>query len=78
MSKESALSLEEFIVEKKRQECAVCQLPDEIRAQLEGASDKKIKRTVQLEWLKSLGYDEVDNHALNKHYSGRHKRVDNE
>jgi len=67
-------SLAEFVRDKRRADCPVCALPLEVRAEVKSASEKKIKRTTVLEWLK-LEYDiDVSAVALDKHHSQRHEQ----
>lgn len=76
------LSLTEFAMSKRRRDCKVCQLPSDVRDQLVGneakdirsASDRGIKRPVQIEWLKEIGYD-ISSRDLTRHYSGRHEQA---
>lgn len=65
------VTLVEYVRQKRREACPVCQLPDDVRGQLVDATRKKIKRALQLEWLAELGYD-ISDHDLSAHYSGRH------
>ena len=51
MSKQGR-SLIQYERAKRRAACAVCSLPEELRAQVRAASDKKIKQGVVLEWLR--------------------------
>lgn len=66
------LSLVEYVRERRRAECPVCRLPDAIRQQMAGASDKKIKRTVVLSWLKDEHKIDVTDSDLTTHYSAKH------
>lgn len=75
MAKKTSTSLEDFVKQKIIDDCVVCALPDDIREQLESASDKSIKRNDQLAWLETLGHGEIGSRELNRHYSGRHPRV---
>jgi hypothetical protein len=74
--KKSTPTLEEFLIQKQIKECNVCALPDEIRAQVEGAGSKGRKRADQLAWLEAIGHGEVTDSSLSKHYSARHPRVE--
>lgn len=65
-------SLVDFVKAKKRADCPVCALPEEIRAQLHAASEKKIYRADQLAWLKEECGHPISGEDLNRHYSGRH------
>jgi len=69
---EQVLALVDFMKQKKREACRVCHLPDEVRAQLRSASDKKIRRKDQLEWLREEIHAEITSGELDQHYSGRH------
>lgn len=69
----SPTSLVDFVKAKKRAACPVCQLPEEVRAQLKEARSKKITRSVQLEWLRDEVGVEIDDLDLNSHIAGRHE-----
>lgn len=71
-SKPGGLSLAEFVRAKRREGCAVCRLPDELREQLRGASRRKIDKTTQREWLKNEHRIDVPIDAFNTHASGHH------
>lgn len=73
MSKaKEARSLVEFVKAKKRADCPVCALPDAIREQIVGASDKKIKRPEIVAWLnEECGYS-IQAGDLEKHVNARH------
>ena len=71
-SQKETLSLADFMRAKRRAECPVCQLPEEVTEQLAEAGRKKISRRDQIEWLNNeLGID-ISSADLDKHYSGRH------
>jgi hypothetical protein len=66
------VTLLDFMREKKRAGCAICALPDAVRAQLLSARDKKIRRADQIEWLRSVIGAEITHRDLDSHYAGRH------
>lgn len=67
----AASTLVDFARQERQKNCVVCQLSQDVRAQLRGAGDKGIKRPVQLAWLDSIGHKITDT-ELTAHYSGRH------
>lgn len=75
-----ARSLLEFATEKRRAErrekCAVCRLPDEIRAQLRQAREKGIERRVVIEWLRAEHERPITDLELTQHYAGHHEEKD--
>lgn len=75
MSKtKEALTLVDFLKKKRRADCVVCQLPQEVLDQLQVAKKKKITRVEQLAWLnEELGY-EVEYDHMEVHYKGQHDR----
>lgn len=67
------LSLVEFVRAKKRANCSVCKLSVEIRGQLgRTASEKKISREQQVEWIKMVSGVTITIDELNAHVNGRH------
>lgn len=74
-----ARSLMEFAIERRRNErraaCAVCRLPDDIRAQLRAARDKKIDIPTRLAWLESIGH-QVSDLDLKTHQSSTHDSLE--
>lgn len=70
-----ARSLMEFAVERRRAErrasCAICRLPDDVRAQLRAARDKKIDVPTRLAWLATIGH-RVSELDLKTHGSSAH------
>ena len=76
---EQARSLMEFAIERRRAErrasCAICRLPDDVRAQLRAARDKKIDIPTRLAWLESLGHP-VGELDLKTHQSSTHDSLD--
>ena len=75
MSKtKDALSLVDYLKKKRRADCVVCQLPEEVLEQLQDAKKKKITRLEQLAWLnEELGYEVTYDH-METHYKGQHHR----
>jgi len=65
-------SLVDFMQDRRRAECPVCHLAEDIRDQLRRATDRKVKRADQLEWLITVVGATVTNADLDAHYSGRH------
>lgn len=66
------MTLVDFARKERRRDCAVCQLPAEIRTQMLAASDRKIKRAVVMDWLKQVHGVAITDEALTVHYSGHH------
>lgn len=68
-------SLVDFALARRREErrraCAVCRLPDEVRAQLRAARDRKIDTRTRLEWLREVGHP-VTEVELKAHGSSGH------
>lgn len=68
------MSLAEFVNARKRADCSVCKLPDDVKTQLrEAGNKKKIRRPEMLEWLRAVVGVNVTDADLNAHYSGRHE-----
>ena len=68
------LSLADFVAAKKRADCPVCALPEDIRLQLrEAGSKKKIRRPEMIEWLREAHKVPISDAELTAHYSGRHE-----
>lgn len=69
-----ANTLEEFMRQKARVGCPVCQLPGGVRAQLGRAASKRgFSREDQVEWLRrSIGAQGITLDILNKHLAARH------
>ena len=66
------LGLMDFMRAKRREACPVCKLPAEVRAQLDTASDKGIKRKDVLEWLRTIVGVPITDAELTAHRTGRH------
>lgn len=72
-----ARSLLEFASEKRkaerRQTCPVCRLPEEVRAELRIARERKIERRLVREWLQTeLGVALTDL-DFTTHHAGHHE-----
>ena len=65
-------SLMEYARDRRRDGCEVCSLPDEIRTQMMGASDKKIRRPIVLAWLRDEHNIEIGDAAMTAHVNGHH------
>ena len=66
-------TLVEFAKNKKRANCSVCKLPVEVRGQIgRPASEKKISRDQQIEWIRLVTGVKIAVEDLNSHVSGRH------
>lgn len=66
-------TLVEFVKAAKRASCNVCKLPVEIRGQIgKSASEKKISRDQQIEWVALVTGKKITIEELNQHVSGRH------
>ena len=69
---EPVKSLLDYMQDKRRAECPVCKLAEDIRDQLRRATDRKVKRADQLTWLTEVVGVAITNSDLDAHYSGRH------
>lgn len=69
----SKRSLADFMQAKRREGCAVCELPPDIRAQLKGASKRHIRRTDIIDWLASEFGLTLSRSSFDSHQSGRHE-----
>lgn len=65
-------SLLEYARDRRRDGCAVCSLPDEIRVQMARASEKKIRRPVVLAWLRDEHNIEIGDGDMTAHVNGHH------
>jgi len=65
-------TLIEFVKDKKRASCPVCQLPADVLEQLRTAQEKKITRATQLAWLHEVHGVKITDEHLAVHYGGRH------
>jgi hypothetical protein len=71
MAKETQ-SLADYMRAKKREACAVCQLPDDVRGQLEEAKERGILLRHQLEWLRTVIGADIARQELISHRTGGH------
>ena len=69
----SRISLSEFIMEKKRATCAICKLPQPIRAELRDARKKRYSRAEQIEWLRVVCKVKISISDFQTHQSGQHE-----
>lgn len=74
MAEDKGLSLVDYARKQRQADCPVCRLPDAIKQQMLVASDKKIKRTVVMSWLKEVHSLEITDAMLTTHYSGKHEQ----
>lgn len=65
-------SLAEFVQDRKRQQCKVCNLPKSIYAQLRIAGERRIHRNVVIEWLKTEHKITLTATELRSHYAAQH------
>lgn len=65
-------SLVQFAKDKRRENCSVCKLSDEVRRQMREASDKKIPRRVVKEWLETEHSKKLTDTEMTTHSSGHH------
>lgn len=66
-------SLADFMQAKRREGCAVCELPPDIREQLRGASKRHIRRADIIEWLATEHGLKLTRASFDSHQSGRHE-----
>ena len=67
-------SLIEFVRDKRREKCKVCQVPDELRRELVAAKGKKIGQEFMLMWLANDHGFELTADELQGHNAGHHDR----
>lgn len=72
MAEDKGLSLLDYAKKQRRKDCPVCALPVEIRQQMAGASEKKIKRIVVLSWLADAHGITVSPSDMMTHVNGHH------
>lgn len=72
-AKTAKRSLTAFMQDKRREGCAICDLPPDIRAQMRGASKRHIRRSDIIEWLASEYGIKLTRSAFDSHQSGRHE-----
>ena len=75
-AEEQIMGLVEFARKQRlaaaREACRVCHLSEEVRAQLKTASDRGIRRGVQLEWIRTYTGVDIEDAELTAHRNGRH------
>lgn len=71
-----ARSLSQFARDKKRSGCRVCSLPPDVRAEVRGASAKKIPRPVVIEWLRTEHGVTITGTDMAAHVNARHDSGD--
>lgn len=74
-SRPAARSLADFMLEKRREGCPICALPDDVKEQLRKARKASIRRAEQIEWLESEFGLKLSSDLFNAHHSGRHEQV---
>jgi len=67
-------SLVEFMHDKRRQDCRICALPQDVRQEMLTASKKKYRQADVLEWLKADRDIDISEQEMASHYSGKHDR----
>ena len=72
MAEDKGLSLLDYARKQRRRDCAVCNLPADIREQMAGASEKKIRRAVVLSWLADAHGISISTTDMTTHSSGHH------
>jgi hypothetical protein len=71
--KPTKVSLVDFVKLQKKADCPVCKLPVEVRGQLgRVATEKKIPRSTQIEWIKLRCGVKITDEQLTMHNNGRH------
>lgn len=74
--KKKPLSLDDYSRASRLDGCPVCDLPDDILAQVHAGSERSIPRKIILQWLtEKCGIDTVTNRDLTSHYSAHHKQI---
>ena len=68
-------SLNDFLLEKRREGCPICALPADVKEQLRKASKASIRRAEQIEWLESEFKIRLTAEQFNSHHSGRHEQA---
>lgn len=66
------LSLVDYARKQRQADCPVCHLPADVREQMMGAGDRKIRRSVVLAWLREVHGAAITDTELTAHYSGKH------
>jgi hypothetical protein len=71
-AKPTRRSLLQFMRDKRKLTCKLCQLPETVRAELSEAREKKVPRALQLEWLVQEHGLKITGTELDIHRNGRH------
>lgn len=66
------MSLVDYARAKRREDCPVCALPEDIRQQIVMASDRGIRRRQVIEWLREIVKAQITEQELTTHRNGRH------
>lgn len=67
------VTLVDFVKAKRRENCRACKLPVDIRGQIgRPASEKKISREQQIEWVTLVTGVTLTMEEFNAHVNGRH------
>ncbi len=65
-------SLVEFMRDKRKKDCPVCRIPEELRQEMVAARTKKITRVDILAWLKEDHGIDVTPGQMDTHNSAKH------
>lgn len=66
-------SLVEYVLAKRREACAVCALPADIRAQIGVARERKIERRVIRAWLLAEHGADIPDSIFTSHSAAHHE-----
>lgn len=69
----SPISLDEYLMQKKRAGCAICRLPLEARAEIKKAREKRERQADIIEWLQVAYKAKIVPADFTSHVSGRHE-----
>lgn len=69
----AARTLAQFAKDKRKKDCPVCQLSDDVRDQIREASQLRIRRPDVVEWLAEDHGASVTVADLETHTNGRHE-----
>ena len=73
-AKQQGRTLNEYVRAKRREACAVCRLPDDIREQMISARKAKLSRETVLDWLREEHGVEITHDQMTSHGSAHHDR----
>jgi hypothetical protein len=71
-------SLVEYDRAKRRAACAVCSLPEAVRGQIRGASERKIRQALVVEWLREEHHIKIARQEFVAHGAAHHDTWDEE